>query len=50
MDRAFVAAARVNGLVLVTRNLADMRGLGVKLLNPFAKSPAIEEPPKATTT
>jgi predicted nucleic acid-binding protein len=48
MDRALVAVARVNGLVLVTRNLKDMRGLGVRLLDPFAKSPMIEEPAPAT--
>ena len=44
MDRALVAVAKVNGLVLVTRNLKDTRGFGVRLLDPFAKSPKIEEP------
>jgi len=47
MDRALVAVARVNRLVLVTRDLKDMRGLGVRLLVPFADSPRIEEPAPA---
>ncbi|MBY0299523.1 MAG: hypothetical protein K2X71_26410 [Methylobacterium sp.] len=36
-------AARVRGCVLVTRNLADCRGRGVRLLNPFEAGPAIED-------
>jgi len=47
MDRALVAVAKINGLVLVTRNLKHMRGLGVPLLDPFAKSPTVEEHPPA---
>jgi predicted nucleic acid-binding protein len=34
-DMALAAIARVRGLVLVTRNLADFRGRGVRLLDPF---------------
>ena len=36
-DLAFVATARVRGLVLVTRNVKDVRGLGVRVLNPFVQ-------------
>ena len=36
-DMAFVSTARVRGLVLVTRNVKDVRGLGVRVLNPFVK-------------
>lgn len=35
IDGLLAATAKVNGLVLVTRNEADVAGLGVALLNPF---------------
>jgi predicted nucleic acid-binding protein len=38
-DRALAATARVRGFVLVTRNIADFRGCGVQVLDPFAKNP-----------
>ena len=41
-DRALVATARVHDLVLVTRNVADMRGCEVRVLDPFRKVPKIE--------
>ena len=36
-DAMIAATARVHGLTVVTRNVVDFRGFGVKLLNPFAK-------------
>ena len=42
-DLAFVATARVHGLVLATRNVEDVRGRGVRVLDPFKKTPAVEE-------
>ena len=36
-DLAFVATARVRGMVLLTRNVKDLRGRGVRVLNPFTK-------------
>jgi predicted nucleic acid-binding protein len=39
VDALLAATAQVHGLVLVTRNIADMGGLGVPVLNPFV-SPA----------
>jgi predicted nucleic acid-binding protein len=38
-DTGLAATALVHGLVLVTRNVADVRGRGVGILDPF-KSPA----------
>jgi predicted nucleic acid-binding protein len=38
-DVCLAATARVHDLVLVTRNVADFAGRGVKVLNPF-KTPA----------
>jgi predicted nucleic acid-binding protein len=35
VDALLAATALVHGLVLVTRNAADVEGLGVPLLNPF---------------
>lgn len=35
IDGLIVATARVHGLTLVTRNLADMAGLGAQVHNPF---------------
>jgi predicted nucleic acid-binding protein len=36
VDTLLAATAVVNNLVLVTRNLSDMRGLNVETLNPWA--------------
>lgn len=35
LDKQIAAIALVNDLTLVTRNVADFEGLGVKLANPF---------------
>ncbi|WP_203072571.1 type II toxin-antitoxin system VapC family toxin [Falsiroseomonas ponticola] len=35
IDGLIAATANVHGLVLVTRNVADVEGLGVRTLNPF---------------
>lgn len=35
VDGLLAATASAHGLVLVTRNTADVEGLGVRLLNPF---------------
>jgi predicted nucleic acid-binding protein len=39
-DVCLAATARVHDLVLVTRNVADFEGRGVRVLNPF-KTPAV---------
>lgn len=36
IDALLAATAKANGLTLVTRNEADVAGLGVEVLNPFA--------------
>ena len=36
VDALIAATAKVDNLVLVTRNVRDMQGLGAKLLNPFS--------------
>jgi predicted nucleic acid-binding protein len=41
-DRALAATARVHGFVLVTRNVDDVRGCNVRVLDPFRPNPAIE--------
>jgi len=41
-DKALAATAVVHGFVLVTRNVDDMRGCNVQVLNPFKAQPAIE--------
>ncbi len=41
-DRALAATARVRGFVLVTRNIDDVRGCDVDVLDPFARRPVVE--------
>lgn len=36
IDALLAATAKANGLTLVTRNEADVAGIGVEVLNPFA--------------
>jgi toxin FitB len=38
-DAMIAAAAAVHGLTVVTRNVRDFEGLGVRTFNPFAGSP-----------
>ncbi len=38
IDGLLAATAKIHGLTLVTRNDADVEGLGAKTLNPFASS------------
>ena len=40
IDALIAATAKVDNLVLVTRNVRDMQGMGVKLLNPFSANRA----------
>jgi len=40
-DRALAATARVHGFVLVTRNVEDMIGCDVLVLNPFMRNPKV---------
>jgi hypothetical protein len=40
-DRALAATARVHGFVLVTRNVDDIRGCDILVLDPFSPKPAI---------
>ena len=37
IDALIAATAKVDNLILVTRNVHDMDGMGVKLLNPFSR-------------
>ena len=41
-DRALAATARLRGFVLVTRNVDDVRGCDVPVLNPFAADVKVE--------
>ena len=36
VDGLLAATAKVHGLTVVTRNVADFQGLGVNLYNPFS--------------
>lgn len=40
VDGLLAATAGVHGLVLVTRNVADVEGLGTRTLNPFKLAPS----------
>ncbi|MGV1768022.1 type II toxin-antitoxin system VapC family toxin [Rhizobium rhizogenes] len=40
-DLALAATARVHGLIIVTRNVSDFAGRGVRVLNPFKSPPEI---------
>jgi predicted nucleic acid-binding protein len=40
-DVALAATARVHGLVVVTRNVSDFEGRGVRILNPFKSPPEV---------
>ena len=42
-DLAFVATARVHGCVLATRNVKDVVGRGVRVLDPFKRTPEVVE-------
>lgn len=42
-DMALAATARVRGMVLVTRNVQDFRGRGVRVLDPFKAAPVVVE-------
>lgn len=44
MDRAVAAIVIEGGFVVATRNVADFRGLPVRLVNPFLREPVIVEP------
>ncbi len=39
VDALLAATASVHGLVLVTRNVTDVKGLGARVLDPFAAAP-----------
>lgn len=41
-DRALAATARVHGFILVTRNVGDVRGCGVDVLDPFSAKPRVQ--------
>ncbi len=40
-DRALAATARVHGFILVTRNVEDIIGCDVLVLNPFMRNPKV---------
>ena len=41
-DRGLAATARVHGFVLVTRNIDDVRGCDVDVLDPFVAEPQVQ--------
>ena len=41
-DRGLAATARVHGFVLVTRNIDDVRGCDVDVLDPFSPKPVVQ--------
>ena len=41
-DRALAATARVHGFVLVTRNIDDVRGCDVDVLDPLRAHPVVQ--------
>lgn len=41
-DRALAATARIHGFVLVTRNVDDVRGCDVDVLDPFVADPQVQ--------
>lgn len=41
VDTLLAATAVLHGLTLVTRNIRDVRGIPVELLNPWSESPAV---------
>lgn len=43
-DTGLAGTARLHGLVLVTRNLADVQGRGVATLDPFRAEPKVDHP------
>ena len=44
VDAMIAATAKVRGLTVATRNVADFRALGVEVLDPFAGTAALERP------
>jgi toxin FitB len=40
-DLGYAATAKRHKLILVTRNMSDLRGRGVALLNPFDADPKV---------
>ena len=37
IDALIAATAKIDGHVLVTRNVRDMQGMGVEIINPFSR-------------
>ena len=44
LDAGIAATARVHGLIVVTRNVRDFVGLGVRIIDPFHSPPASHDP------
>ncbi|WP_413992091.1 type II toxin-antitoxin system VapC family toxin [Labrys okinawensis] len=42
-DTGLAAIAQIHGLVLVTRNVSDVRGRGVDILDPFKQPPQLHK-------
>ena len=42
-DKGIAAIAAAHGCILVSRNVKDMKGLGVDVLDPFKKPPALHK-------